>query len=74
MYMTIMNVLLKVGQRAEKIIFFIFFRREECVGHFFVYVSHFVVFERCLDSNLESSRSKQARYQLIATHLLNLTT
>ncbi len=54
-----MNVLLKVGQRAKKIIFFIFFWRAWMCWPPFVYeyVSHFVVFERYLDSNLESFRS-----------------
>jgi hypothetical protein len=32
------------------------------LGHSFSYVAHFV-FERRLDSNPESCRSKQARYQ-----------
>ncbi len=32
-------------------------------SHFFAYVAHFV-FERCLDSNPESCRSNQTRYQL----------
>ncbi len=30
----------------------------------FAYVAHFCISERCLDSNLECCRSKQARYQL----------
>ncbi len=41
-----------------------FFGGLECVGLSFAYVAHFCIFERCLDSNPESCRSKQARYQL----------
>ncbi len=43
-------------------IFFVYFFGDglECVGHSLAYVAHF---ERCLESNPESCRSKQARYQ-----------
>ncbi len=33
-------------------------------GHSYVFVAHFCTFGRCLDSNPESCRSKQVRYQL----------
>ncbi len=36
----------------------------ECVGHSFAYVAHYCIFERCLNSNPECCRSKQARYLL----------
>jgi hypothetical protein len=45
------------------ILLYIFVGGLECVSHSFAYVAHFV-FKRCLDSNPESCRSKQARYQL----------
>ncbi len=45
--------------------FGIFFCELESFGHSFAYVAHFCIFERCLDSNPEGCRSKQARYQLI---------
>ncbi len=50
-----------------KFLFCIFFGGLQCVGNSFAYVAHFVFFERCLDSNPESCRSKQARYQLNKT-------
>ncbi len=44
-------------------IFLYIFCGLQCVEHFFAFVAHFV-FERFLDSNSKSCRSKQARYQL----------
>ncbi len=41
-----------------------FFWGGECVVHFFANLAHFISFERCLDSNPEGCRSKQARNQL----------
>ncbi len=43
-----------------------FFGSLECVGPSFAYVAYFCIFERFLDSNPESCRSKQARCQLVA--------
>ncbi len=50
--------------------------RLECFGHSFAYVAHlYCIFERCLNSNPQNCRCKQARYQLshptpcLATHL-----
>jgi hypothetical protein len=54
--------------------FFLFWRARVCC-HYFAYVAHFVVLIDVWDSNPQSCRSKQARYQLIhpssnlATHL-----
>jgi hypothetical protein len=45
-------------------IFLHFFGGLECVGHSSYLCRPFCIFERCLDSNPESFRSKQARYQL----------
>ncbi len=53
-----------MGGGGEKSIFFLSFCGPESVGHSFAYVAYFVFFERCLDSNPESCRSKQSRYQL----------
>ncbi len=60
--------------------FFIFLCGPEYVGHSLAYVSHFFIFlQRCLNSNPESCRSKQARYQIsqpspLAAHLPKLAT
>jgi hypothetical protein len=40
----------------------------ECVGHSYAQVAHFYIFERCLDSNKDSCRCKQA-LPYLATHL-----
>jgi hypothetical protein len=44
--------------------FVYFFGGLECAGHCFCLCRPFCIFERCLDSNPECCRSKQARYQL----------
>jgi hypothetical protein len=46
-----------------KYIFLVFFRGLQYVGHSFAYVAHFGFLKRHLDSNPESCRSKQARFQ-----------
>jgi|688.fasta_scaffold308345_1 hypothetical protein len=63
------------GSAFNIFILFYFFGGIDCVGHSFACVAHFVSFERCLDSNPDSCRSKQASYQLshpspfLVTHL-----
>ncbi len=60
--------------RSNYIFFFLsvyIFSGLECAGRSLAYVAIFVFFERCLDSNPESCRCKQARYQL--SHPISLT-
>ncbi len=54
---------------------YIFFGGLECVGHSFAYVARpFCIFERCLYSNPENCRSKQARYVQLSHYLPYLAT